>query len=171
MATTTRPEVMGDIAHDSPNTTTSNPVKIGGVAKNYDGTDPGTVAENDAVDARFDRQGAGFVNIGNPYSFFTSTASGGSTAGAGLVAGVAGMSIYVTDIILSCLTGCSFTLREDTTTVTFLSVDFYGVLTAGQSGGHLNHSFRNPIKLAATKPLQYTASEKITVNVSGYYAP
>jgi hypothetical protein len=171
MATSTRPEVSGDIAHDSPNTTTSFPVKIGGIAKNYDGTDPGVVAEDDAVDARFDRQGAQFVNIGNPYSFFTSTASGGSTAGAGLVAGVAGMSIYITDILLSALTAGTFVLREDTTTVTYLSMDFYGVLTAGQSGGHVNHSFRSPIKISAGKPLQYTASDKILVNIGGYYAP
>ena len=81
------------------------------------------------------------------------------------------MSIYVTDVILSALTGASLTLREDTSTVAFLSVDFYPVLTAGQSGGNFGHSFRNPIKLAANKPLQYTATEKVKINVSGYYAP
>lgn len=163
--------VFGDIAHDGADTTTSYPVKIGGVAKEFDGTDPGSVAENDRTDFRTSRQGAQFVEIGNPYGFFTATASGGSTAGAALVAGVASMSIHVTDIILSGLTGCSFTLREDTTTVTFLSLDFYPVLTAGQSGGNFAHSFRQPIRLAAAKPLQYTATDKIKVNVCGYYAP
>ena len=111
--------------------------------------------------------------VPNASSFFTATASGGSTAGAGLVAGNADstLSIYVTDVIMSALTTCSVTLREDTTTVTFLSIDFYGVLTAGQSGGNFNHAFKEPIKLAAGKPLQYTATEKVKVAVCGYYAP
>lgn len=161
----------GDIAHDGADTSTSFPVKVGGLAKDFDGTDPGAVVEGDRCQFHTDRQGAQFVNIGNPYGWFTSTASGGSTAGAGLVAAVAGQSIYVTDVILSALTACSVTLREDTTTVTFLSVDFFGALVAAPNGGNWSHSFRQPIKLAAAKPLQYTATDKVKVNVSGYYAP
>lgn len=161
----------GDIAHDGADTSTSFPVKVGGLAKDFDGTDPGSVAEGDRCQFHTDRQGAQFINIGNPYSFFTAAASGGATTAAALVANVASMSIYVTDVILSALTGCSLTLREDTSTVAFLSVDFYAVLTAGQSGGNFAHSFRNPIKLAVNKPLQYTSTEKVKINVSGYYAP
>lgn len=160
---------LGDIAHDGADTSTSNPIKIGGLAKDFDGTDPGSVAEGDRCEFHTDRQGAPFVNIGNPYFFFTAAASGGATTGAALVANIASMSIYVTDVILSALTTATLTLREDTSTVAFLSVDmgFTGVL----GGANFGHSFRNPIKLAVNKPLQYTATDKVKVNVSGYYAP
>lgn len=163
--------MIGDYANDAPDTTTAFPIKVGGQAVNFDGTDPGSVAEGDRAHFKTDPQGAQLVNIGSPYGFFTSTASGGSTAGAAFIAGIAGVSIYITDVILSCLTSCTLTLREDTTTVTFLSVDFFGALVAAQNGGNLAHSFRQPIKLAAAKPLQFTATDKIKINVCGYYAP
>lgn len=162
---------IGDIAHDGADTTTSFPVKVGGFAKDFDGTDPGAVAEGDRCQFHTDRHGAPFVNIGNPYFFFTAAAAAGATTGAALVANIASVSIYVTDVIFSALTGTTITLREDTSTVAFLSMDFYPVLTAGQSGGNWGHSFRNPIKLAANKPLQYTSTDKVKINVSGYYAP
>lgn len=162
--------VFGDYANDAADTTTSFPVKVGGFAVNFDATDPGNVAEGDRTHFKTDLQGAQFVNIGNPYFFFTSTASNGATT-ASLVANVASMSIYITDIILSALTAGSLTLREDTSTVSFLSMDFFGALAAAPNGGNFGHSFRQPIKLATNKPLQYTATEKIKINVSGYYAP
>lgn len=162
---------LGDIAHDGADTSTSNPIKIGGVAVAQDGTDPGSVAEGDRTYIRTDQQAILFANIGHPYMFFTAAASGGATTGAALVGNLASLSIYVTDVILSALTACTLTLREDTSTVAFLSMDFYGIMVSGQSGGNFAHSFRNPIKLTANKPLQYTATEKIKINVSGYYAP
>lgn len=160
---------LGDIAHDGADTSTSNPIKIGGLAKDFDGTDPGAVAEGDRCQFHTDRQGAQLVNIGNPYGWFTAAASGGATTGAALVANVASMSIYVTDIILSALTVTTLTLREDTSTVAFISIDmgFSGIL----GGANFAHSFRQPIKLAVNKPLQYTATEKVKINISGYYAP
>jgi hypothetical protein len=171
--TTVRGEVsiIGDYANDASDTSVSFPIKVGGQAVDFDGTSPGVVAEGDRAHFKTDLQGAQLVNIGNPYGFFTAAASGGSTAGAAFVAGVAGMSIYITDVILSALTSCTITLREDTTTVTFLTVDFFGALAAAPNGGNISHSFRQPIKLATAKPLQFTATDKIKINVSGYYAP
>lgn len=106
--------------------------------------------------------------VNNGTSFFTGTASGGSTAGAALIAGIVGSSIYITDVIFSALTVCSITLREDTTTVNYLSVDlgFTGLL----GGETFNHSFQQPIKITAGKPVQYTATDKVKVNVCGFYA-
>lgn len=109
----------------------------------------------------------GEVSLNHINPFFTSTASGGSTTGASLVAGVTGSKIFVTDVIFSALTTCSITLREDTSTAAYLSVDMG--FTAILGGASFSHSFIQPIILTVDKPLQYTATDKVKVSVSGYY--
>ena len=76
---------LGDIGHDSPDTSSSGPVKVGGIARDHDGTDPGAVAEGDRVDWRSDVVGRGFVNLGHPRFFQTYTSFSTATTNSALV--------------------------------------------------------------------------------------
>ncbi len=95
----------------------------------------------------------------------TLTWSAGATTAGAIVSLLTGGSIYITDLQLTCLTACTWTLREDTSTVVVLQGAF------NTNGGIFTHSFRQPIKLTADKPLQGTTSEKLqSINVQGYKA-
>lgn len=54
-------QAVGNVAHDSADS--GNPVKIGGIAKNY-GSLPTAVTDADRVNANFDRYGSLFVQVG-----------------------------------------------------------------------------------------------------------
>lgn len=56
-----------DDAHDAPDS--GNPLKIGGRAQNIIGAEPEEVADNDRVDALYDRQGRIGVTAGSDYKF------------------------------------------------------------------------------------------------------
>ena len=153
--------------HDGVDTTSASPVKIGGQAINFDGTDPLSVAEGDRTHAKFNPQGGLFCDISNPFAWHTSLAyAAGTTGGAVVAAPGASLSLHVTDIVVSAqTTGANFIIREDTTTAIHLQFD---LMVAGVQ----HFTFRNPLRFAANKPLQLTVTTtNTTFNVSGYTAP
>lgn len=155
-------------AHDASDTTGWYPVKVGGVAVNFDGTDPGAVAEADRSHFKTDLQGAQLVNISNPYYFQTTlTWSAGATTGGAIIgAPGASVSLYITDIQLSSLTLCNYKFIETGTTTVYFQGDF------GSTGGMHFMSFKQPIKVRANLGLSGTTSDKLAgINIQGYIAP
>lgn len=156
------------IAHDSPDTTGYYPIKVGGVAFDFDGTDQGAVSEGDRTHFKTNVQGAQFVDIGNPRFFQTtlSWSAGATTGGAILATPGVGLSLYVTDIQLTSLTLCNYKLIEAATTTVYFQGDF------GSTGGMHFMSFRQPIKVRANLGLNGTTSDKLaSINIQGYIAP
>lgn len=171
MAEITRPEVKGDIAHDSANTTTSFPVKTGGVAYDFDGTAlPTAVAEADVTDGRYTRDGRALVELGHPHYFQTIAAYAAAQTNASLIAApAAGLSLYITDIRVNAevnAAGGHIRLLDDLTS-TGEKIRFQ-LPTTGSEGQQL----RQPIKLTAAKALGITTTMTATsVFVAGYTAP
>lgn len=158
---------LGDIAHDGADTTTSNPLKIGGIAKEQDGTTSYSVAEDDRVNAVFDRQGNQFVNIGHPFFWMTSAAYTAAQTNAQLATTPgASLSRYITDIIFGSDTSGSFSIVENTGTP---ATRFRGYVQGNQS---FHHTFRIPIKLTANVDLGITTSmTNSSINILGYIGP
>ncbi len=158
---------LGDIAHDGADTTTSNPLKIAGIAKEQDGTASYSVAEDDRVNAVFDRQGNMFVNIGHPFFFMTSAAYTAAQTNAQLATTPgASLSRYITDIIFGSDTIGTFSIVENTGTPV---TRFRGYVQASQS---LHVQLRNPIKLTANVDLGITTSmTNSSINILGYVGP
>ena len=167
--TVTASNTSGDIAADSADS--GNPVKVGGKAVNMDGTVPGTaVVENDRTNFISDIYGRQLVETSHP-NFFDATDNQSSaqtdteleaTPGAGL-------SLYVTDLVISNgATAGSIKIVEDTAS----AVDRIESMYFGINGGAAIH-FKTPIKLTANKNLGYTSVSVTThsVTVSGYIAP
>lgn len=171
MADNSRPEVKGDIAHDAPNAATSHPVKIGGVAYDFDGTAlPTAVIEADITDGRFTRDGRQLIETGHPHFFHTFSAYAAAQTNVSLVAAPgAGLSLYITDVVVNSeinAAGGRVSLLDDLTT-TGEKIRFQ--LGTGESK---NHSFKQPIKLTAAKALGITTIATATsVFIAGYTAP
>lgn len=153
--------------HDGVDTTSASPIKVGGQAINFDGSDPGSVAEGDRSHCKLNPQGGLFVDISNPFAWHTSMSFAAGTTGAGVVAAPgASLSLHLTDLVVSAqTTTANFIIREDTTTAIHLQFD---LMVAGVQ----HFTFRNPLRFAANKPLQLTVTTtNTTFNVSGYTAP
>jgi hypothetical protein len=169
--TTVRGEILGDYAHDAADTTTSFPVKIGGVAKNHDGTDPGSVAENDRVEARFDRQGAQYVNVGNPFSYHTSAAfTSAQTITTQFIASPgAGLSLYITDLMIHSDTTMTWQLAYGSAVTAGATIFWRG---RTNSNDHCIEQFRTPLKVPADQDLSINStSTNSAFNIAGYIAP
>lgn len=169
--TTVRGEVSGDIAHDSTDTTTSFPLKTGGLAKDFDGTDPGSVAEGDRSEFHTDRQGALFVNIGHPNFFQTSAAfTAFQTVTTQFISAAgAAFSLYVTDLVVGSDTSGTFSLAYGSAVTAGATTIFRGHLNAFAP---FNHSFRTPIKLPANQDLSLnTTMTNSSFSIFGYKAP
>lgn len=162
--TVTASNAAGDVAHDSADS--GNPVKVGFKAYNMDGTAPGTaVAENDRANGISDVYGRQFVETAHPnlwqamglYSTAQTDVSVKAAPGAGL-------SLYITDIVVSTDTAMSVFFEQSTTKV-------YGTLYLAANGGASSH-FRTPIKLPANTALTFTSSAtgNHSVTVNGYTA-
>lgn len=169
--TSGRPEVLGDMAHDAAETTTSFPVKVGGTAYDFDGTAlPTAVAESDRTEARFTRDGRSLVEIGHPTFFQTFTAYAASTTNSSVVAAPgAGLSLYLTDVVVNAegnaLSGRLSFLDDLTSTGEKLRFRLGTNETS-------DHTFRQPIKLTANKPLGVTTDLTTTsFFIAGYIAP
>lgn len=162
-------KIAGDIAHDDANVATSAPVKIGGIAKESDGTDPGSVAEDDRVDARFNRQGGMFVDIGHPYLWSTATTYSAAQTGFTLAGGVAAVSKFVTDIVVGADTSGTFSVFAATTTA--LINRFH----IPANGGSVGVSLRNPYRITAGVSLGgiivTTSMTNSSILICGYHAP
>lgn len=153
--------------HDGVDTTSASPIKIGGQAISFDGTDPLSVAEGDRSHCKLNLQGGLFVDISNPFAWHTSMSFAAATTAAAVVAAPgAGLSLHLTDFVVSAqTTGANFIVREDTTTVIHVQFDM-------GAADHFNHSYRTPLRFTANKPLQLTVTTtNTTFSVSGYTAP
>ena len=169
---TGRPEAMGDIAHDLPNTSTSFPIKIGGVAYDYDGTAlPTAVVEADISDARMTRDGRQLVELGHPFFFQTFAAYATSTTNSSLVAAPgAGLSLYITDLSVNSEGNAAAGRVSLLDGLTSTGEKFRFRLATREHAA--NERFRQPIKLTAATALGVTTDVTTTsVFVSGYTAP
>lgn len=161
--------VSGDTAHDSADA--GEPVKIGGKAKETDGTDPGSVAEDDRVNAHFDRNGRQLVNTAHPNLW--SVAENHSTAqtnNALKAAPGANLSLYITDVVISNgATAGNIKFVEDTAGT---PVDVIEVMYFAANGGAALH-FKTPIRITANKDFGFTSVTSTThsITVCGYTAP
>ena len=170
--TTVRGEIIGDYAHDAADSLTGSfPIKVGGVAKNQDGTTPNSVAEDDRVHAIFDLSGAQFINIGHPYFFMTSAAFTAfqTVTTQFITAPGANLSIYVTDLIVGSDTSGTFSLAYGSAVTAGATTILRGHLN---SFAPFNHSFRVPLKLAANQDLSLNSTMTNTsFTVLGYIGP
>jgi hypothetical protein len=156
----------GNIAHDTADS--GNPVKIGGKAKAFDGTAPGTdVSEDDRVDSIHTVDGRQFVEISHPnyWSASADYAAAQTNATVKAAAG-AGLKLYITDVIVSNgATAGNITLLDGSGGTVLL--ELYPAINGG-----LTHAFRTPIALTANTLLAITSTTVTThsVTVSGFIA-
>lgn len=160
-------ETVGDVADDV--ATAGNPVLIGGVAVETDGTDPTTVsAEGDAAYLRTDRARRLLVSDAHPRMFSTSVDYASAQTNASVQAAPgAGLSLYITDLEISNgATAGNITLLDGSGgTVKF---ECYPAINGGAVSNR-----RTPIRLTANTALCITSTTVTThsVNVGGYIAP
>jgi hypothetical protein len=159
-------DIQGDVAHDSADS--GNPVKVGGKAKNMDGTAPGTdVAEDDRVDMIATVDGRQFVETTHPNFWHTSADYASAQTNATVKAAPgAGLKLYITDVIVSNgATAGNVTLLDGSGGTVLL--ELYPAINGG-----LTHSFRTPLALTANTLLAITSTTVTThsVTVSGFIA-
>lgn len=148
---------------------TSKANAVAGVAVNMDGTDPTAVsAEGDAATLRTDTNRLLLVNQTHPRFFRASADYASAQTNATVQAAPgAGLSLYITDVIISNgATSGNITLLDGSSGSVIL--ELYPAINGG-----LAHSFRNPLKLTANTLLAITSTTVTThtVTVTGYIAP
>lgn len=157
----------GDVAHDAVDS--GNPIKVGGKAYNLDGTAPGTaVAESDRAHFITDVYGRQFVEVAHPNSNWANDNQSSAQTNTPLVSAPgAGLSIYVTDIIISNgATAGNVKLVEDTGGS---PADLLGPYYFAVNGGMVSN-LKTPKKLTANKNLGYTSASVSTHTISiGYF--
>lgn len=166
--TVTAANAAGDVADDAVDS--GNPVKIGGVAVETDGTDPTSVnAEGDRAEVRTDRNRRLLVNSAHPNLW----SNNGNWAAAQTDLEIqatpgANLSLYITDIVMSAEGACNIRLVRNTAA----SAIIYGPFYFAANGGLVKH-FATPIRLPANQNLGITSSAAVnhTVTVQGYTAP
>lgn len=168
-ASTNTLEVVGDVAHDA--AAAGNPVLNAGIAQDTDDTAPPNRvnAESDTTRFATDRDGSLFVRPHGPQIWsYHSNGSAALTDASVHAAPGAGLSIYVTDIIVStgAATAMNVFFEEGATTVLG---PYYLEATAGR--GVALH-FSTPKKITANTALTVTTSAAIaqSVDVTGYIA-
>ena len=155
----------GDKAHDAADA--GNPIKVGGKAYNFDGSAPGTAtAEGDRVHFVADVYGRQFVELAHPNSNWANESATSAQTANELVAGVTGVSICVTDIILSNgATAGNIKLVETTSSPSNL----LGPYNFAVNGG-MTYQLKTPKKLTAEEGIGYTSVACTTHTVSvGYF--
>lgn len=171
VGTTTQPvTAVGTVADDG--TTPGSPVMIGGVAKETDGTDPGSVsAENDVARLVTDRNRRLLVSDVHPNLWRANENQATAQTNNELKAAPgAGLSLYITDLIISNgATAGSVKLVEDTAGT---PVDLVGPLYLTANAG-VAKQFKTPLRVSANKNLGFTSVSVTThtVTVIGYIAP
>lgn len=169
-ASTNTIEVVGDAAHDA--ATAGNPVLVAGSAQNMDDTAPPNrvSAESDATRLATDWDGAIFAHPHGPQVW--SKHLDGSTAYTDEsvhAAPGAGLSLYVTDIVVStgAATAMNIFFEESTTKVLG---PWYLEAVAGRG---LHIKFATPKKITANTALTVTTSASIaqSIDVTGFTAP
>lgn len=162
--------VVGKVADDA--TASGNPVLVGGVAVETDGTDPTSVsAEGDLGYVRTDRQRRMLVNKSNPFAWRVNANNATAQTNSQLKANPgANLSLYITDIIISNgATAGTVKIVEDQAGT---PVDLLGPYYFAINGGCALH-FETPIRLTANKTLGFTSTTVTThsISVCGYTAP
>jgi hypothetical protein len=152
------------------------PVIVGGIAVETDGTDPTSVsAEGDNAYFRTDRNRRLLVNPCHPNaippsgSFYNATSA--KTKQAIVGAPGSGLSLYIKTLIISNgATSGNLYLVEDTAgTGAQITQTFY----VGVEGGFVVNTFDPPLRVTANKDLGFTSTTMTThsVGVRGYIAP
>ena len=164
----TQAESEGDVAHDAADS--GNPVKTGSKAVLFNSSAPpnAAAAENDRVNHIADEYGRQYVEITHPNYWDVSADYAGAQTNTTIKAAAgAGLSLYLTDIIISngAVAG-NITLLDGSGGTVLL--ELYPAITGG-----MTHSFRSPIKLTANTLLAITSTTVTThsVTVSGFIAP
>ena len=160
-------EVVGDVAHDA--AAAGNPLMVAGVAETPDDSAPANQvsAEADAVRIVADRDGAIYTHPHPPRIWSTSNEYTTQQTDTSIKAAPgAGLSLYITDIVIVCNAAVTVTIEEGTTVTKF---KYYG---SGQGDG-VAHAFVTPIKVTANTAVTVTTSAAVTVfvAVNGYTAP
>lgn len=169
-ASTGTQEVVGDVADDA--VAAGNPVRIGAVSKDFDGTDPGAVsAENDLAGLVCDANRRLYVNPVHP-RLWTATAdySSAQTNTEIQAAPGASLSLYITDVVVSngAVAGTvKFVESTAASPATKISPLYLAI-----NGGAALH-FKTPIKLTANKNFGITSVTSTThsVTINGFTAP
>jgi hypothetical protein len=149
--------------------TSGNPVLVGAVAVETDGTDPTTVsAEGDVAYNRADRARRLLVSTVHPRLFRVSADYASAQTNATVQAAPgANLSLYITDVVISNgATAGNITLLDGSGGTVLLEI--YPAINGGVS-----HTFHTPLRLTANTLLAITSTTVTThsVMVSGYIAP
>lgn len=169
-ASTNTLEVVGDVADDAGSA--GNPVSVGGVAKAFDGTTPGSVsAEDDRASLITDLQRRLYTNPHNPFFWRANeNHATAQTANALKAAPGSGLALFVQTLVISNgATAGNVKLVEDTGgTPTDIAGPYYFRDTGG-----IAVNFEPPLKLTSDKDLGFTSATVTThtVTVSGFTAP
>lgn len=170
VSTAGNPLVAGDIAHDSADS--GNPIKTGAKAYDFDGTVPGTaVTEGDRANSICDVYGRTFVETAHPRYFSATENHATAQTNNELVAAPgAGLSLYITDIIVSNgATAGTIKFVGDTggTPVTRIEVLYLAI------NGGAPIQLKQPLKIATNTNFGFTSATVTThtIFVSGYIAP
>ncbi len=158
--------VQGDTTVDV--AVTGNPVLLGAEAETPDDSDPGSVsADADAVRLGADRNGILYVNTFHPRTWHVSaeqtTAVTDTTVKA---APGSGLSLYITDILLSCDGATDVLFEEGTSTQKFKHY------SDGQGSGFTWHA-QQPMKITGNTLFSVSSSIAVDISytVSGFTAP
>jgi len=158
----------GAVAHDSEDA--GSPIKIGAKAVNMDGTEPGTaVAEGDRANNICDTYGRLLCDMAHPNFWTTNTLTytEAQTNTSLKAAPGAGLSLYITDIIISNGATAGIITILDGSGGTEKAGGYFAV------NGGMVCSFKTPIKLTADTALCLTSTSVTThrVTINGYIAP
>lgn len=164
-ASSLKVEPNGHVAHDAADS--SNPLKIGGRA---DTTFQTAVADGDRVDALFDVYGAQFTRTDHPNRWsYHSDGSSALTDASVQAAPGAGLSVYITDIKVSCgaATAINLFLEEGSTKI--WGPDYLEAV----AGRTIHIRLRTPKKCTANTALTVTTSGAVahSVDILGFIAP
>lgn len=168
-ASTNTQEMVGDVAHDA--AAAGNPVLVCGVAQNNDDTAPPNrvSAESDATRLATDLDGSLHVRTHGPQIWsYHENSSSALTDTQVHAAPAAGLSLYVTDIIVStgAATALNFFLEEGASTV------FGPIYLEAVAGRGFCHRFVTPKKITAATALTITTSAAIAhaIDITGFVA-
>lgn len=160
---------VGNVAHDTADR--GNPLKVGAKAVNFDGTAPGTdVAENDRTDMKATPDGRLLVETVHPnYWTLADQETSAQTDKELKAAPGAGLSLYITDIIISNgATAGTVIIEGDGASA---KTKLVGPLYLASNGGAVIN-FKTPIKVAANKNIALTSAKVTThtVTICGFIA-
>lgn len=160
-------EPAGNVAADAADS--GNPIKVGGKAKNLDGTAPGTaVAEDDRTNIITDVYGRQFVETTHPNLWDVSADYAAAQTNTSVKAAPgAGLSLYITDILISNgATAGNITLLDGSGGT--VKWEIYPAINGGCAS-----NLKTPIKLTANTALCITSTTVTThsITICGFIGP